>query len=216
MRDAPLFIYHLVACCIRLLRPGGVKSIAAENLILRQQLIVMNRSRRRSPSLTSVDRSLFAIRAHFIRQNRLRKLAIIVKPATILRFHGALVKRKYRLLYTSKNVGKPGPRGPQPELVKLVEVKTVPYTPLSHPFVERVIGSVRREFLDQLLFWNGRDLSRKLSQYFVYYNETRGHLSLNGKTPEQSAGNTAKSKLPIENYSWISHCNGQFSTPIAC
>ena len=58
------------------------------------------------------------------------------------------------------------------------EVKTVPYTPLSHPFVERAVGSVRRELLDQVLFWNARDLSRKLSRYLVYYNETRGHLSI--------------------------------------
>jgi len=96
------------------------------------------------------------------------------------------------------------------------EVKTVPYTPLSHPFVERVIGSVRREFLDQVLFWNGRDLSGKLSQYLVYYNETRGHLSVNGESPKQKASKTAISKIPIEKYSWIPHCNGLFSTPITC
>jgi hypothetical protein len=42
------------------------------------------------------------------------------------------------------------------------EVKTVPYTPLSHPFVERTIGTVRREVLDQTLIWNEADLSRKL------------------------------------------------------
>ena len=33
-------------------------------------------------------------------------------------------------------------------------VETVPYIPLSHPFIERLIGSVRREFLNQTLFWN--------------------------------------------------------------
>jgi hypothetical protein len=33
------------------------------------------------------------------------------------------------------------------------ETKTVPYVPLSHPFVERLIGAIRRECLDRLLFW---------------------------------------------------------------
>ncbi|MGB5472454.1 MAG: hypothetical protein WBQ78_03130 [Gammaproteobacteria bacterium] len=38
------------------------------------------------------------------------------------------------------------------------EIKTVPYTPLSHLFVERLIGTIRREHLDQMLFWNASDL----------------------------------------------------------
>ena len=42
------------------------------------------------------------------------------------------------------------------------EIKTVPYTPLSHPFVERLIETIRREFLDQTLFLNISDLERKL------------------------------------------------------
>lgn len=100
MRFLSLFAYHFVACFIKLLSPGGIKSIAAENLILRQQLIVINRTRLRSPRLTQTDRTLFAILAQIVSQHRLRKLAIIVKPATILNFHRALVNRKYRLLYS--------------------------------------------------------------------------------------------------------------------
>lgn len=87
MKEAFLFFYPFVFCVIRLLRPGGVKSIAAENLILRQQLITIERTRKRSPHLTQTDRALFAILAQIIRRNRLLKLAIIVKPATILKFH---------------------------------------------------------------------------------------------------------------------------------
>jgi transposase InsO family protein len=44
-------------------------------------------------------------------------------------------------------------------------VKTVSYVPVSHPFVERLIGSVRREFLDQTLFWNSLDRERKLGSF---------------------------------------------------
>ena len=38
-------------------------------------------------------------------------------------------------------------------VLEITEIKTVPYVPLSHPFVERLIGTVRREYLDRILFW---------------------------------------------------------------
>ena len=50
-------------------------------------------------------------------------------------------------------------------ILEIDEVKTVPHVPLSHPFVERLIGTMRREFLDQVLFWNARDPERKLSEF---------------------------------------------------
>jgi hypothetical protein len=42
-------------------------------------------------------------------------------------------------------------------------IKTVPYVSLSHPFVERLIGTIRRECLDRTLFWTATDLELKLS-----------------------------------------------------
>ena len=108
MKEFFRVFYHLASCIIRLLRPGGVKSIAAENLILRQQLITIERTRKRSPHLTQADRTLFAMLAQIIPRNRLQKLAIIVKPATILKFHRALVKKKYHLLCSAR---KPQNRG---------------------------------------------------------------------------------------------------------
>jgi transposase InsO family protein len=50
--------------------------------------------------------------------------------------------------------------------------------PVSHPFVERLIGTIRREFLDHALIWNAIDLERKLEEFRIYYNETRVHQSL--------------------------------------
>ena len=43
-------------------------------------------------------------------------------------------------------------------LQEVTEIKTVPYVPLSHPFVERLIGTLRRECLDRTLFWTATDL----------------------------------------------------------
>ena len=47
-------------------------------------------------------------------------------------------------------------------VLQVTEVKSVPYVPLSHPFVERLIGTLRRECVDQLLFWSASDLEDKL------------------------------------------------------
>ena len=45
-------------------------------------------------------------------------------------------------------------------VLEVQEIKTVPYVPLSHPFVERLIGTVRREYLDHTLFWTAADLEK--------------------------------------------------------
>jgi transposase InsO family protein len=63
------------------------------------------------------------------------------------------------------------------------EVKSLPHVPMSHPFVERLIGSIRRELLDQTFFWTATDLESKLHAYQRYYNEYRCHSSCNGATP---------------------------------
>ena len=55
-------------------------------------------------------------------------------------------------------------------ILDVAEVKTVPYVPLSHPFVERLIGTVRREFLDHVPFWGALDLERKLHSFKDHYN----------------------------------------------
>jgi transposase InsO family protein len=60
------------------------------------------------------------------------------------------------------------------------EIKSVPYVPMSHPFIERLIGTIRRELLDQIPFWHSRDLERKLGQFRDYYNNARTHHGLSG------------------------------------
>ena len=59
-----------------------------------------------------------------------------------------------------------------------------------HPFVERLIGTIRREYLGQILFWNASDLAKKLDTLKAYYNHQRVHASLDGKTPSQVSDET--------------------------
>ena len=74
-------------------------------------------------------------------------------------------------------------------ILEIDEIKTVPGVPTSHPFVERSIGLCRQEFLDYMLLWNVKGLTRKLNQYQNYYNATRAHLSLSERIPNQKATN---------------------------
>jgi putative transposase len=69
-------------------------------------------------------------------------------------------------------------------ILDVKEIKTVPYVPLSHPFVERLIGTVRCECLDRTLFWTAADLELRLLDFQRYYNGHRAHAGLDGRTPE--------------------------------
>ena len=68
-------------------------------------------------------------------------------------------------------------------VLEVTEIKTVPYVPLSHPFVERLIGTLRRECLDRMLFWTATDVEAKLLDFQHYYNEHRTHTGRHGHPP---------------------------------
>ena len=95
------------------------------------------------------------------------------------------------------------------------EIKTVPYTPLSHPLIERLIGTIRREFLDHTLFWNAVDLERKLADFQRYYNHHRAHSSLGGDTPSEICGDRVTQPATLHNYVWEKHCASLFQLPVA-
>src|SRR5487761_2236442 len=121
MRDLLLLAVHLVVTLAKLARPGGVRSVIAESLLLKHQLIISRRSRRRAPPLTSVDRFVLGLTTLFVRPRRVAKLAAILKPATLLRFHKAPVDRKYRRLFSSAGTRrKPGPKGQTEEIVAAI------------------------------------------------------------------------------------------------
>ena len=358
MRVAGSLVVHLIWTLIRLLRPGGTRSVVAESLLIKHQLLILNRSRQRAPALRPSDRVIAGLLAPLLRPARLIRSAIALKPSTIMSFHRALVRRKYQLLFTPKRRGKPGPKGPSPELIAAIcemkrrnpslgyqriaqqlslvldfeidkdvvrrvlaehfrpdpgnrgtswlaflghgkdslwsvdyrrcespilkshwvmvvmdqytrrivgiavnagpldgpricrmfarvislagvtpraissdhdplfefhrwkanlrileiqEIKTVPHVPLSHPFVERIIGTIRREFLDHVPFWTSTDLEQKLKAFSDYYNEARTHRSLDGATPIPSR---RKRGMP-HSIEWQQHCRGLYELPIA-
>jgi transposase InsO family protein len=99
--------------------------------------------------------------------------------------------------------------------VEIEEIKSVPYVSVSHPFVERLIGTIRREYLDQMLFWNALDLKRKLEEFLWYYNASRVHRSLARTTPAQRAGASLPASAALDRYGWRQCCRGLFQIPLA-
>jgi len=354
----PLFV-HFLATLARLLGPRGVRSIVAESLILKHQLLIAARSRQRSPNLCTSDRILAGLMALLVRPTRLLRSAIVLKPSTLLGFHKALSKQKYRVLFSPNRRRKPGPKGPSAELIRavvemkqrnsnwgcpriaqqialafriqidkdvvrrilaqryrpgqdsggsswltflghmkdslwsmdlfrcesatlrshwvlvvmdqftrriigfgvhagtvdgaalcrmfnrairgqrwmpkylssdndplyrfhqwqanlrileLTQIKSVPHVPLSHPFVERLIGTLRREYLDHLLFWTTSDLEKKLLDFRTYFNNHRTHNSLEGQTPDTP---TSRPPANLRSFRWQPHCRALYQTPMA-
>lgn len=99
-------------------------------------------------------------------------------------------------------------------VLEVTEIKTVPYVPLSHPFVERLIGTLRRECLDRTLFWTTTDLEVKLLDFQHYRNEHRTHGGRQGLPPVTGV-NADRSVANLSCYRWQKHCRGLCQTPIA-
>ena len=93
MKGLLLALLHLAVVTARLGGPGGVRTVMAENLLLKQQLIVLRRARQRAPNLTRSDRLLCGFWSLFLSPGRIRKVAIALRPSTLLAFHQALVRR---------------------------------------------------------------------------------------------------------------------------
>jgi hypothetical protein len=126
MNDLLLTMLHLAVMIAQLIGPGGVRAVIAENLLLKQQLIVLRRGRQRAPNLTLRDRLLCGFESLFISPGRIQKVAIAIRPSTLLAFHQALVRRKYHRLFSSSPCSKkPGPKGPSEALIQaIVELKS--------------------------------------------------------------------------------------------
>ena len=107
MRDLLVFLVHFLTTLARLLGPGGTRAVIAETLLIKHQLVILNRSRRRAPNLTAADRIVMGLCTLFMNPSRIRKVAAALKPTTLLGFHRALKERKYRRLFSPQRRGEP-------------------------------------------------------------------------------------------------------------
>jgi hypothetical protein len=148
-------VAHLFATVVRVAVPGGVRAVIVESLLLKHQLLVLSRSRKRASRLTPWDRLLFGIGAFPVSLKRLPKIAIGrrivgfgVAPTHV---DGVAVCR----MFNHARSGQPLPKHVSTDndplfrfhrwranlrVLEIEEIKTVPFVPCSHPFVERSGG----------------------------------------------------------------------------
>ncbi len=125
MKDLLVLLIHLVAVLARLAGPGGVRGLVAENLLKKEQLLVLSRSRQRAPNLSSLERFVLGFCTLFVSPRRIPRVAAGVRASTLHKLHQCLVRRKYRALFLARrSTRRPGPKGPSEELVRaIVEIK---------------------------------------------------------------------------------------------
>ena len=71
------------------------------------------------------------------------------------------------------------------------------------------------QFLDHVLFWNARDLERKLADFHAYYNAARIHASQAGNTPLGVAVGSTVARVDLSDVRWASDCRGLVQLPKA-
>ena len=149
MKNVIALLVHLLAGLAALLGSGGTRAVLAENMLLKQQLLVLQRSRRRAPNLRTADRLLFGFCAQFLSPRRLTRSAIILKPATLLRLHRMFNEAicgeglPVRLSFDHDPLFQFQRWWANLRILGVEAVQTVPLVPCSHPFVDRLIGSLR-------------------------------------------------------------------------
>src|SRR5215472_13903172 len=120
MRDIFTVFLHAIVIIIRLGRPGGLRSVVAESVLMRHQVLILNRGRKRAPNLRSSDRIIAGLCTLLMRPARVLRSAVVLKTSTLLHFNKVLIQQKYRLLFSPKRVRRPGPKGPTKELIDAV------------------------------------------------------------------------------------------------
>ena len=129
---------------------------------------------------------IFGILITMTNVKRLTRVAIILKPATLLKLHKGLVHRKYRLLFSSKSLKKPGPKGPERAVIDLIlEMKR------RHPS------------------YGYRRIAMQIS------NSLGCHLGIDGGTPLQKANESLCAVISIQDYRWEKQCHGLLQLPKA-
>jgi putative transposase len=97
MRDFVILLVHIIVSICRLWQPDGTRSLIAESVLLKQQLLILNRSWKRVPNLRVYDRIVVGLCTLFIKPTRLIRSTIVLKTSTLLNIHNALNNGKYRI-----------------------------------------------------------------------------------------------------------------------
>src|SRR3954471_4083402 len=116
MRDFLILLVHVIVTVARLAGTGGLRSVVAESVLVRHQLLILSRGRKRAPNLRTADRIIAGLCTLFIRPARVLHSAVVLKPSTLLHFHTLLRKQKYHILFSPKRRCRPGPKGPDKAL----------------------------------------------------------------------------------------------------
>jgi hypothetical protein len=167
MRDVVILFIHLIVTVGRLARPGGLHSVVAESLLVKHQLRILNRGRKRASNLRTAERFISGFCTLFMNPARVLRSAIVLKPSTLLHLHHVLAKRKYRMLFSRKRTRQPGPKGPNKALIDaVVELKrrnlnwVVPASPSRSPWLS-ALQSTRMWFAVCSAFITGRNRIRE-------------------------------------------------------
>ena len=92
MKDLIVLLVHLMTTLAKLMGPDGARTIFADSLLIKQRLLVSNRSRQRAPNLSALHRFQFGFWLLFLNPRHIARADVIFKPSTLLRFHKALNK----------------------------------------------------------------------------------------------------------------------------
>ena len=97
MRDVVILFLHLIVTVVRLARPGALRSVIAESLLVKHQLRILNRGRKRAPNLRVAERIIAGLCTLFMNPARILRSAIALKPSTLLHLHlcSAKIKNQY-------------------------------------------------------------------------------------------------------------------------
>ena len=78
MKDLIVLLIHLMVTLAKLMGPGSAKAVVADSLLMKQQLLVINRSRKRAPNLSALDRFLLGFWSLFLSPHRILRVAVVI------------------------------------------------------------------------------------------------------------------------------------------
>ena len=118
MQDFLILLVHLMVTVARLAGPGGLRSVV-QSVLVQHQLLVLSEVANVLP-ICEPPMDHHGIVHAFHTPGTCLRSAIILKPSTLLHFHSMLSKRKYRILFSPKRRHRPGPKGPDKDLIDAV------------------------------------------------------------------------------------------------